>query len=104
MDFFRAVGFRGLRSNSVQRAQESRANHSLAGRWVSFRLKIKDRKADLQIGDFKTSLNHKSLARKKSSITLTFAYGSLSLRDFKMSLARVDKPAGETLLKSDGGI
>ena len=55
---------------------------ALNGRWTKLKLDVRDGEAELAIGDFATTLKHPALRREKTMITLSFAYGSLAVRDF----------------------
>ncbi|MDA7527577.1 hypothetical protein OAF42_02355 [Planctomicrobium sp.] len=50
-------------------------------RWVRVQLKVKGNKATLTIGDFSTEIVHAAVARDKNMVMLTFAYGTLNVRN-----------------------
>jgi hypothetical protein len=56
-------------------------------KWVKVSLSVNKGKANLAIGDFKTEIEHASLARDKNSITLSFAFGEFAVRSFKFTEA-----------------
>lgn len=55
------------------------------GKWVRVRLSITGDTADLTIGGFRTQIQHAALTREKNTVMLTFAYGKLAVRGFRMS-------------------
>lgn len=55
------------------------------GKWTKVSLKIDDGEVALSIGDYSTQIEHPALRRKKDTITLSFADGSLEVRDFRYS-------------------
>ena len=57
------------------------------GEWTKLKLDVHDGQAKLSIGDFTTNIKHAALRREKTSITLSFAFGSLAVRDFRFSSA-----------------
>ncbi|WP_250927394.1 hypothetical protein [Aporhodopirellula aestuarii] len=59
---------------------------AIQDQWVRLNLDIEGEHAKLSIGDFQTSLDHPALARDKSAITLTFAHGSLAVRNYRMAV------------------
>lgn len=59
---------------------------AIQNQWVRFSLDIDGERARVAIGEFKTELKHVALARDKSNITLTFAHGELSIRNYRMKV------------------
>ena len=55
------------------------------GKWVKVKLVVKGNQAVLRIGDFETEVEHASLARDKNMVMITFAYGELAVRNFRMA-------------------
>jgi predicted esterase len=55
------------------------------GKWVKVKLAVAGNQGELTIGDFKTKIEHSSLAREKNMVMLTFAHGELAVRDFRFS-------------------
>lgn len=56
----------------------------LNGQWVKVRLEIDGEQAVLRIGDFLAKIDHPALARDKSMVMITFAFGELAIRDFRL--------------------
>lgn len=54
--------------------------------WVGFSLRVKDGKAQLKLGDASIDLEHVALGRDKKEATLSFAEGSIAIRNFEMSV------------------
>ena len=54
-------------------------------RWVRVQLMVKGNKATLTIGDFRTEIVHPALARDKNMVMLTFAHGTLSVRNVRIT-------------------
>ena len=52
--------------------------------WVKLKLVIHGGTAKLNIGDFETELKHPALSREKTNVTITFAYGKMSVRNVKI--------------------
>ncbi|MCR9202225.1 MAG: terpene cyclase/mutase family protein [Planctomycetaceae bacterium] len=52
--------------------------------WVAVRLKVQGTRGVLNIGDFRTEITHDALARDKTMVMLTFAYGELAVRRMKI--------------------
>lgn len=57
---------------------------SLDGRWVKVRMKFAGSRAEMRIGDYTAELKHASIGRKKGEFTLSFAGGSLAMRDVRV--------------------
>lgn len=53
-------------------------------KWVKVKLDVKGNSGTLSIGDFTYKMEHDCLARDKKEVTLSFASGELSMRNFKM--------------------
>ena len=58
---------------------------SVSDKWTKVKLEIKGDAGTLAIGDWETALKHPALAREKSSITLSFAFGELAVRNVKVA-------------------
>lgn len=56
---------------------------AIGGKWTRVKLTVKGEQAGLQIGDFKTLIDHAALGRDKNMVTLSFASGSLAVRKFR---------------------
>lgn len=57
-------------------------------KWVKVKLDVKGNSGTLKIGDFTHTLEHASLARDKKEVTLSFATGDLSMRNFEMTTSK----------------
>jgi hypothetical protein len=60
---------------------------SISGKWVKFKIAVKDKTANLSIADFTTTIEHAALARDKNMIMLSFADGDIALKNFKFTPA-----------------
>lgn len=56
----------------------------LNGKWVKSKIVFRGDKADVVFGDYKTTLNHKSIGRKKGEFTISFAEGELAVRNVRL--------------------
>lgn len=58
----------------------------LEGRWTKVTVSIKGDGAEVAIGDeFSTKIKHACVARKKSEVTLSFAFGELAVRNVRVA-------------------
>ena len=55
----------------------------LDDKWTNVSVDIDGDTALVRIGEFQTEIKHKAMQRKKSQITISFASGSLQVRDFR---------------------
>ncbi|MFP6765113.1 MAG: hypothetical protein VB858_15905 [Planctomycetaceae bacterium] len=55
------------------------------GRWVKVMLSVKGQQATLNIGDYQTKIDHAALGRDRNQVLLTFAYGQLEVRNFRLT-------------------
>ena len=65
---------------------------AINGKWVKVKIEVTGKTADLTIGKFRTKLKHAALARNKNMTMLTFAHGTLAVRNFMFSVPPKSKP------------
>ncbi|MEM9645258.1 MAG: hypothetical protein AAF989_09705, partial [Planctomycetota bacterium] len=59
---------------------------TIQDQWTKVRLRIDGDVGTLQVGDSMHALTHPALERQKTDISISFGYGKLSLRNFRISL------------------
>ncbi|MCB1122722.1 MAG: hypothetical protein KJT03_14310 [Verrucomicrobiae bacterium] len=59
---------------------------SIDGQWTRLRLTINGDTGVIQIGDYKATLKHGSLARRKGEFTISFAFGSCAVRNVSVKV------------------
>ncbi|WP_404309528.1 hypothetical protein [Neorhodopirellula lusitana] len=52
--------------------------------WVKLKLDVDGDIAKLRIGDFESEIKHPALAREKTNVTITFAFGKMSVRNVRI--------------------
>lgn len=71
----------------------------LNGKWVKLKIVVSGDEVDMTIGGFHKTFAHDSLKRDKNVTTLSFAQGSMSLRNFRFSSAVKSKEAKRVAVK-----
>lgn len=59
----------------------------LDGQWVRARIVFRGDTAEVTYGDYKKTLKHASIGRKKGEFTISFASGEISVRNVKLTVA-----------------
>jgi len=64
----------------------------LSGKWTKAKLIFKGNTAQISYGEFKTTIQHESVGRKKGEFTISFAGGELKVRNVQLSTTKPKAP------------
>lgn len=59
----------------------------LNGKWVQSKIVFRGDTAEISYGDYKTTVKHESIARKKGEFTISFASGEIAVKNVKLTTA-----------------
>lgn len=59
----------------------------LSGKWVKSKIVFRGNTAEVTYGDYKATLKHQSIGRKKGEFTISFASGSIAVRNVHLKTA-----------------
>jgi hypothetical protein len=59
----------------------------LSGKWVKSKIVFKGDAAEVTYGDYKATLKHESIGRKKGEFTISFASGEIAVRNVRLTNA-----------------
>jgi len=60
----------------------------LDGKWIKSSIVFKGNTAQIAYGDYKTTLTHESIGRKKGEFTISFASGEIAVRNVQLKIAK----------------
>jgi hypothetical protein len=60
--------------------------NDLNGKWIKSKIVFHGNTADITYGDYKATLNHESIGRKKGEFTISFASGEIAVRNVRLTV------------------
>lgn len=57
----------------------------LDGKWIKSKIVFRGETAEIMYGDYKATLKHEAIARKKGEFTISFASGEIGVRNVRLS-------------------
>ncbi len=61
--------------------------NDLNGNWIKSKIVFQGDTADITYGDYKATLKHASIGRKKGEFTISFASGEMAVRNVRLTTA-----------------
>lgn len=86
--FFGWIGQSSKTNKPKKVAQEGVPSiDDLNGEWIQSRIVFRGNTADITYGDYKATLKHESIGRKKGEFTISFASGEIAVRNVRLTTA-----------------